>query len=359
MVAAFAAAALLVGTTGCEGDSTPRATGLGDAVVALHAGSMYGFDETLHGRVFLVARNGDVRVVPTDGIYLGSVTAADGQVHASDSASEIVIGQDAVTRMPRENSHDMEFWAGTVDGTFWTLFNDGTMGTSDYHTGVVAVRDGLVAEGDVIGDVVGVTTCAGLVTLAVGNWERPKVPGGTRLISLQAKGAKVEVTREDPVILPKGARVTNLACSGDRVLLLAQQGRRPLLGQEGDSESAAWDWRRPTGELGPIEFDEKVLGVSGSRLLLWSPHVGVYAVDLATLAAKPVLKLSSSADQVGMAGDAVIIWEAQPQPTIKWVDPDTGRVLLKVDGAGVEEVLRKEDEAILRAPLGLVDLSVL
>lgn len=349
-----AVTSVILAAVGCRGSNSDQ--GYGDAVAAVYAGSVYGFDGPLTGRLILVDVDGAVTTVPTEGIYMGSVTEAGGIVHVSDSTSEVLIDRHGVQAIQRSTEHDMELWSAEIDGVFWTLFNDGTLGTSEYHTGVAAVSDRRVTEGDVSGDVVGVTVCAGGVALAVGKWAKRFAQTGTRLLTLSLEDSRIRHVERGVVDLPRGSHVTNLACSDGDLLVLAQRHGRPILGDQVNGDQ--WRWRSPSaGAMGPILFDEKMLGVFGGRIVMWDPFKGVYAVDIETLATTRLAEMSSTVDQVGVSGGELILWQTRPNPMIRWIDPVTGAVVREVDGTGVMEVLRSEDEDLARPPISLPGVS--
>lgn len=68
---------------------------------ALYANSMYGISDDLDGDVLLVARDGSLRTVPTDGLYFGALTLRDERLYASDHEQEVVIGADRIQSLDR------------------------------------------------------------------------------------------------------------------------------------------------------------------------------------------------------------------------------------------------------------------
>lgn len=350
LCAVLAAAATLT-VSGCQA-SADDARGYGHSVAALYANSSYGLDDDIHGRVVLVDAKGAVETVETEGLFFGSVSYEDSTLYASDSSSESLVTAGSVRRLQRGADHEMEWWTGVVDGRRWTLFNDGTGATDDYHTGVSVTDDDLLAEGDVTGDVVGTTECDGRLVLAIGRWEAPRDHRGTRLVWLSTKSGQVEAVTRSRVALPPGGRVVNLACSDGALVVLAMHRGRTLVSQHPVAYSGPQRWSTVPEAQVRVSGDSVVKGVLRGEVLLWEPGAGVRALDLRSLGTRQVVPFPQGSEQVGLDNGLLLAWEPSV-PALRWYDVGTGRVVREITGTEVAEVLSDHGESVDSPPVML------
>jgi hypothetical protein len=336
---------------GCRAE--PTAAGLGDSVVALYATSVYGLDESLHGRVILVDADGAIQTVETEGIYLGSLSWDGSHLFASDSEGEIVADEVTTRRIDRDVEHDMEWWSGMVGSRRWTLFNDGTLGTDDYHTGVSSTDGSSIIEGDVVGDVVGTASCGEHLMLAIGRWAAPRDPRSTIIAQVVVRDGQIRTERRAPVALPKGGRVVNMSCDGGEPVVLARAGGTLLIGRESTGGRGFVEWTDVPSGSPKVSGDELVLGIVDGELYVWEPYAGVRALDLRTLRTRQVVETGMDGTGiVGMAGSQLVAWEPG-EPAVRWYDPVSGDVVREVSGDRIIETLEKHDEMVEGPPVAL------
>lgn len=351
-LALLALAVALTGVVSSGCDSTPVASGVNHAEVALYTNSDYGLSDKLHGHVVLVDSTGDVEAVDTDGLFLGTLGARDGSVFVSDASQEIVVGPDSIRRIDRGVEYDMEWWSGHTSRDRWTLFNVGTRGTDTYYMGVVAHGPDGLALDEVEGDVVGATVCDDQVVLAVGRWDDSVNPKGTALRRLTRQAATVTEVTDERLHLPRRAHVTNLACVDNEVIVIATDDRQTLVGRVVDGE------RTWSPVLGRRELDAygAVLGAHGREIYVddFTNDVrDVRALNVDSLKVRKVMGFAS--DQrtatVTLFGDELVAWLPGEEPTITWFAAADGTPIRSIPGGAVQKFLQDHDEGVTGGPV--------
>lgn len=342
----------------CE-DQTPSADDLGTAEVALAASSIYGIDDDLHGRLVLLDAEGAARVVETSGLYFASVGTDGTRVHIADAENQVVVDEEGVQRIARQGRFDMEDWSGQAGRTRWTLFNVGTRGTADYLTGVVAIDDNRIVEGQIKGEVVGHTVCADQVHVAVGDWHKPRDPQGTSIRTLDTVRDDISEVGEQSLALPLRAHVVNLGCVDDEIVVIAQRGDELLLASEANDLEDPSSWSPVQTRRGDVVVagDDILLGAVGKELFFFFPREGVKALDIRTGRSRQVVEFGESRvnTQVTLQGNKLVAFVSggDEASVVQWLDPTTGKMTREIPAGEVDALLRLHDEAIDRGPIAL------
>jgi len=329
-------------------------------VFALYANSMYGISDDLDGDVLLVARDGSLRTVPTDGLYFGALTLRDKRLYASDHEQEVVIGADRIQSLDRADEdapEDAQWWAGSTTAQRWSMFNLGTLNTDTYHTGVSATDGKKVWSSDVQGDMVGNTVCADSVYAAIGSWAEPKDPNGTAIHEISvdtSRGADGEVVDSvtEQLQLPPRSAVANLACLDGRIVVLAVDDRTKTLhvGVADDDHSRHWTSSRLMSRKLVSVAGNRVLGTHAGDLITWGRREGIYSIDLETLRARRIVNLTDdeAAAVFTLQDDRILGWvpTSSTSSEIRSYNPVNGQVTERLETDGISAYLQASGYSI-------------
>jgi len=291
----------------------------------------YDYEEPLRARLLLIQPDGSVEQVPTEGIWGGDLTLADGRLHVSDQWAEIRIGSDAVQRVERGRQEFLTEWSGATSRGAVQVFNAGTHGTDDYHYAISAWRSDDVVEGHFTGDPRGFAACGEDLVGLIDDWPRGG-RDGMELVRFDIGPSDVRAQIIAPVEHPYG-RMTpeGLYCAdGAPVVVASTSVKRERLLVTGTLADEMVRWQETAA---PQPRIYAVLGLRDRALWYQDDAHGVWEIDLDTAVVRERYRADDAVAYIaaGLDDDDLVVWEERE---------DGDRILRRVSADGTVGSLR-------------------